>query len=62
MKCCTIVYNRFIEDNGFETYKYVKAKDILAKYKLENKYLNNTDSSALINVLFVLQDKRLNRS
>lgn len=62
MKCCTIVYNKFVEDNGFETYKYAKAKDILIKYKEENKYLNTADSSALINVLFVLQDRRLSRS
>lgn len=62
LKCCTFVYNKYIEDNGFINYKYIKARDILVKYKQENEFLCNTDSSALINVLFVLQDNRIKRS
>lgn len=26
-QCSTIVYNKFIEENGFEKYKYRKSKD-----------------------------------
>lgn len=59
MECCTLVYNLFIQKNGFETYKYQKAKDILAVFKSEMPVLNEVDTSALINVLFLLQDNRM---
>lgn len=55
---CTYVYNKFIEDNGRVTYRYYKAKDILAKYRNEESILVNADSSAIMNMLFSLQDKR----
>ena len=62
LSCCTYVYNRFIEEDGFVLYKNVLAKDILAKYKSENEFLFMADPSALMNVLFVLQDNRITRN
>ena len=57
-ECCTIVYNMYISENGYEKYKDIKAKEILLNYKEINPYLKEADSSALINLLFKLQDKR----
>lgn len=59
---CTKIYNKFIMENGFETYKYVKAKDVLYKYKNEDSSLIDVDSSALINVLFEFQNKNKQQS
>lgn len=58
LELCTRVYNKFIDENGREVYKYYKAKDVLAKYKNEDPILINADSSALMNILFMLQDNR----
>lgn len=62
MECCTIVYNRFVEENGFERYKYQKSKDVLTVYKENMPVLRDVDTSALMNVLFTLQDGRMNNS
>ena len=53
---CSYVYNRYIEENGFEKYKYLKSKEILNIYKNNNEFLYKTDQSALMNMLFSLQD------
>lgn len=55
-KYCTYVYNRFLDENGFETYKHMMLKEVLYKYKAENEFLIRVDPSALMNVLFALQD------
>ena len=46
------VYNRYVDDvkKGKDMKRY--AKDILKEYKNKNPVLNDTDSSALMNVLF----------
>lgn len=59
--CCTYVYNKYLTDkeNGLNMNR--SAKEILADYKKQNGFLQQVDVSALMNVLFKLQDNRLNR-
>ena len=61
LECCTIVYNKFVNENGFEKYKLMKSKDVFYKYKAENPNLFMADPSAIMNLLFILQDNRTNR-
>lgn len=58
LEICTFVQNKYIKENGKEVYKYCKAKDIMTKYKNEDPILFNGDSSAIMNLLFTLQDSR----
>ena len=60
LEACTLVFNKFVAENGLETYKLLKAKDILGKYKREEISLMNVDSSALFNLIINLQDRRYN--
>lgn len=61
LECCTIVFNKFINENGFEKYKLKKSKDVFYKYKAEDPNLLLADPSAIMNLLFILQDNRMNR-
>lgn len=58
LEMCAFVFNKFISENGQEVYRFNKARDIMAKYKYENPMLESVDSSAIMNLLFILQDKK----
>lgn len=60
LECCTVVYNKYLKENGHEKYSGCKAKEIMYKYKDEISYLKLADTSALMNLLFRLQDNRFN--
>lgn len=61
-ECCTYVYNKYIANKQIEMVRNRTAKEILTEYKKENNFLNYVDGSALMNVLFKLQDNRLNKN
>lgn len=56
-QCCTFVYNAYILDCINKGFRNVMAKQILDEYRSKNKNLTMADPSALMNVLFKLQDK-----
>ena len=60
-ECCTYVYNKFLIDKNNGKNMNKPAKEILAEYKKENEFLQQVDVSALMNVLFRLQDDRINK-
>lgn len=53
---CTFVYNKYISESKKSGIYKKLAKDILADYKKSNNNLFLSDSSALMNILFKLQD------
>lgn len=56
LEVCTLVYNKYIEEDGKTLYKGKMAKEILDKYRKEEDVINRVDTSAVINLLFRLQD------
>lgn len=56
-QCCTFVYNAYILECQKNGPRNIMAKLILEEYRNKNKFLTMADQSALMNVLFKLQDK-----
>ncbi len=54
------VHNRFLDDLKAGENMRGLAKDIVKRYKSEYEFLNDVDSTALMNVFFQLQDKTVN--
>lgn len=59
---CRYVYNKYIEENINGANRHKTAKEILTNYKNENEFLNEVDVSALMNILFKLQDSNTNKN